>query len=243
MSNILSQINARNLVVNDFDFSDISLRTASERITEFKADPLVLACRLKRHIEEGNGYLSLESNDLVELITPEDVELAETIRKYYSKKFFWKALADGRSLSDYRTRLINLLENRIDKCKDQDCGIYYKLPWFYQEDMAYEDFKLNYKTESIPRIIYGVKAGPEDFELTYVKSTVSTQRKRKIERFWFTDKTHLYSIEVEQSNPLIDMFRHFLENSNPIKMQGYRSEDRIDQMYFYKIYKFNFTKV
>lgn len=241
MSHIISQIQARNLLLDDFDFSS-STGKYQERITEFKADPLVLSCVLKKYIEEGKGYISLENENLVELITPADIELSEKIRKYYTKKFFWTALSNDRQLSDYRTRLINLLENRIDKCKDQDCGIYYKLPWFYEEDMSYEDFKSKYKIDSVPRIVYGGTSGPEDLELDYIKSTVSTQRKRKIERFWFTDKTHLYSIEVEQSNPLIEMFRHFLQQSNPVKLQGYRTEDRIDRMYFYKIYRFNFKK-
>lgn len=244
MSTILSAVQARN-ALQDFDINELFNSTMQERITEFTVDPLVLACSLKDLVEKHEGYYQLDDHRVIENISPEIKERAEDIRKYYTKKFFWSALSNDRPLSDYRRRLINLLENRIMSCKDQDCGIYYKLPFFYEEDIVYEDFKKTYKVDhsEIKRIVYGTPNIKEDFNLCYLKSTYSTQRKRKIERFWFTDNTNLYQIEVERDNPLIEMFRVMLdENPTAIKMQGLRSIDRIDQMYFYKLYKFNFKK-
>lgn len=235
MTSIISQIQARNLLLDDFDFVSTQ---AQDRITEFKKDPLVLACVLKKYLEEGKGYLSLESDSLIELITDQDIEYAEAIRKHYTKKFFWSALSN-RPLSDYRRRLINLLENRITKCKDQDCGIYYKLPWFYEEDMTYEELKQKYRTQEVPNIVYGMKKSKELLDLEYLKTTVSTQRKRKIERFWFTDQTYLYGVELDQSNPLMEMFKHYLQDKH-VTVEAYRTADRIDQMHYYKLHNFNF---
>lgn len=244
MTTILSQVQARNQLV-DFDINDfLGSSNMKERITEFQYDPLILACSLKDLVEKQEGYYQLDDSRVIANITPKIEQRAEEIRKYYTKKFFWNALSNNRSLSDYRRRLINLLENRIRSCKDQDCGIYYKLPFFYEEDQVYDDFKKQYKVDDIPFIHYGgAKPALEEFELSYLKSTFSTQRKRRIERFWFTDSKYIYQIEIDRDNPLITMFKSLLEiNPSCVKLEGYKTRDRIDQMYFYKLFKFNFRK-
>lgn len=245
MSTILSQVAARNALV-DFDLNDFLGSTEmKERITEFKHDPLVLACSLKDLLGKQDGYYQLDDPRVIDNITPEIEQHSESVRKYYTKKFFWNALSNSRPLSDYRRRLINLLENRIRSCKDQDCGIYYKLPFFYEEDQVYDDFKKTYKVNhsEVNRIVYGGKPVEEILTLSYLKSTISTQRKRKIERFWFTDSVHLFQIEIDKDNSLIEMFRSFLEdNTTSVKFKTFRTIDRIDELYFYKLFKFSFVK-
>jgi hypothetical protein len=242
-SNIVSVVQARNQLV-DFDINDfLSSTEMKERITEFQYDPLVLACSLKDLVEKQEGYYRLDEQRVIDNITPEIEQQAEEVRKYYTRKFFWNALSNNRALSDYRRRLINLLENRIRSCKDQDCGIYYKLPFFYEEDQVYDDFKKQYMVTDVPNIHYGINKSKEEFELSYLKSTYSTQRKRRLERFWFSNNKYLFQIEVDRDNPLIEMFKTLLEaNPSSVKLEGYRTVDRIDQMYFYKLYKFNFRK-
>lgn len=240
MTNIIAQIQARANPTDDL--LDIFSSTYKEKETEFKVDPLVLACSLKELVEKDQGYFQLDDPRVSENITDATREHAEVVRKYYTKKFFWTAFTDSRGLSDYRRRLINLLENRIRTCKDQDCGIYYKLPWFYEEDMIYDEFKLKYETKDLPRPTFSnvMKKELDVLELEYLKSTYSTQRKRKIERFWFTDQKYLFCIEVDRENILIDMFRAMLTKN--VKLESRTSIDRIDQMYFYKLFKFNFVK-
>ena len=228
--------------VNDFTWDPFE-KEFKERITEFQDDPLVLATTLYRilNISPDNTYLSLDSEFVKESITAEDRVNAEAIRKYYSKKFFWSNLSKA-SISSYRSRLCVLLETKERKCKDQDCGIYYKLPWFYHEDMIYEDFKKQYVTTDIPQIIYGGTVPQKSkLKLTYLKSSICRQHKRKIERFWFTDGTYLYNIELEQENPLLDMFKSYLLDKD-VTIEAFYREDRIDQLYFYKLFKFNFVK-
>lgn len=230
-----------NIITALDDELDIFTSTFKEKNTEFKVDPLVLACSLKDLYEKDQGYYQLQDPRVVDNITDAIQEYAENVRKYYTKKFFWTAFTDSRGLSDYRRRLINLLENRIGSCSDQDCGIYYKLPWFYEEDMIYDEFKLKYETKDLPKYSFSnVAKEPEVLHLEYLKSTFSTQRKRKIERFWFTDQKYLFCIEVDRDNILIDMFRAMLTKN--IKLESKTTIDRIDQMYFYKLFKFNFVK-
>jgi N-glycosylase/DNA lyase len=135
-----------------------------------------------------------------------------------------------------------LLENRVRQCKDQDIGIYFKLPWFYEEDIVYEEFKNNYVVTDLPRLAYNNKPNKTSIKLQFLKTTTSYQRKRKIERFWFTDSKYLYGIEVESNNPLMSMFKEILETKQLHTFNTYISQDRIDQMYFYKLFQFTFDK-
>ena len=207
----------------------------------FKDDPLVLSYIIKTFVEKGE-YVSMEDSRLLDFITPEVRNEVEVIRKYYTKKWFWTSFTDSRMLSDFRSRVCFLLETRNQTCSERDCGIYYKLPWFYDEDMIYDEFKKKYKTEELPHMFYGAKAPKSTYELEYLKSTICTQRKRKIERFWFTDQKYLFNIEVEQDNPLIEMFREFITPGKTVKFDSYITHSRIDKMNYYKLFKFNFTK-
>ncbi len=216
--------------------------TLAERITELKEDPLVLACVRKAYEIAGKGYVSLDDQSLIGLITDQDRELAEKIREYYTKKFFWRALSEVRPLSDYRRRLINLLENRIRNCKDQDCGIYYKLPYFYEEDVVYEEFRKKLKTTEIKPL--GMERQNVVVKsLEFLTTTLSAQRKRKIIRYWFKDSSdYLYGIELTSDNPLLPIFDDYLKENSTVNFKTRIVEDRIDNMNFYKLHAYKFVK-
>ena len=97
-------------------------------------------------------------------------------------------------------------------------------------------------TTDIPTIAYGSRGVKSEFELTYLKSSVCKQQKRKLERFWFTNGTYLYNIEITQDNPLIEMFRNMIEPGKSVRFTGYYKIERLDQMYFYSLFQFNFSK-
>lgn len=236
MSNILTQIQARQIQV-----SDIFSQEYRPQPTAFKSDPLVLACALQDLWLKHERYYNMEGEEVREHVTDEIRERAEEIRKYYTKKWFWASLNDQR-LSDYRRRVCYLLENRISKCEEKDVGIYFKLPWFYDEDMIYEDFKKTYNTTDLPQIKYGMTPVRDRLTLTYLKSSTATQQKRKLERFWFTDGSYLFNITVTSDNPLLEMFRNMIEPGKSVTIDSYKSVDRVDQMYYYKLFKFKFVK-
>lgn len=238
--NIIAQIQTRKN--NPFSLTDVFDQKYVKEDTVFKEDPLVLACALQDLWQKHERYYNLEGAEVREHITDEIRARAEEIRKHYTKKWFWRSL-NGCQLSDFRQRVCYLLENRIRTCNERDVGIYFKLPWFYEEDMIYDDFKKQLNTTDVPSIRYGgMSPVKERLTLTYLKSTISTQNKRKLERFWFSDETYLFSITVTHDNPLLDMFRDMLEIGEPVTFETYRSLDRIDQMHYYKLFKFKFVK-
>lgn len=215
-----------------------------EKDTEFKEDPLVLSVSLKDLMDKNPGaYYSLEDLRVFENINDEIRDRAEQVRKYYGKKYFWSNLSSTRPLSGFRSRLCYLLENRVRTCKDKDAGIYYKVPYFYDEDMIYDEFKKQYKTDDVPRI--GEITTPRAkhrFTLKYIKTTSSRQQKRNINRFWFTDDTYLYSIEINNDNPLLELFKQLVVEKMTVTLESNYNIDRIDQMYFYKLFNFTLAK-
>jgi hypothetical protein len=113
----------------NIDFSDVFSKTYQEKQIEFKDDPLVLSVAARDLVAQFPGqFFSLEDLRVYEHVNDNHKEEAERIRKYYTRKFFWKQLESTRNISDFRGRLCYLLENRVRTCKDQDSGIYYKLP-------------------------------------------------------------------------------------------------------------------
>lgn len=231
-----------NVIVNDLD--NIFSATYKEKEVEFKEDPLVLSVSVKDLMDQNPGqFFSLEDTRVTEHIN-EDIKIkAEQIRKYYGRKYFWNNLTNGTRQSDYRGRVCYLLENRIHTCKDKDAGIYYKLPYFYDEDMIYDEFKKQYNTTDVPRIVYGGKApAKKSLTLKYLKSTSSRQQKRNINRFWFTDDTYLYGIEITNDNPLLELFKQLVVEQVTVTFDTHHNVDRLDQMYFYKLYNFTLAK-
>jgi hypothetical protein len=226
----------------NISISDIFSATYKEKETEFKEDPLVLSVAARDLVEQCPGqFFSLEELRVYEHVNDNHKEEAERIRKYYTRKFFWKQLESNRNISDFRSRLCYLLENRVRSCKDQDSGIYYKLPYFYHEDMIYEEFKTKYNTTEVPRTSSLIASKPK-VTLRYLKTSVSRQKKRNVNRFWFTDDTYLYNIEIASDNPLLELFKQLVIEKMTITFDTYYNVDRIDQMYFYKLYNFTLTK-
>ena len=241
MNKIVSQVQTRNSLIEDF--SIFEQKTYLENETLFVEDPLVLACSLKELSKRNaNSFYSLSSDEVSGNITQEIREHAEVVRKYYTKKFFWTNLTNSRMLSDFRSRVCFLLENRITKVKDQDQGIYFKIPWFYDEDMIYENFKKTLRVDTIASL-GNARHNKMIKRLEFLKTSFSWQRKRKITRYWFKDDNQfLYGIELESDNPLLEMFDQYLKDNPVPVLETYLKEDRIDNMNFYKLYQFKFLK-
>lgn len=232
--------NLSNNLVNDFD---IFTSNYIEKEKKFKEDPLVLSVSLRDLSSKTEGcHYSLDDSKVIDNITDDIRSLAEQIRKYYGKKYFWSNLSNNRQLSGFRSRACYLLENRILNCNERDIGIYYKLPYFYNEDMIYDDFKKQFNTTDLPKLDNSSPTVKHRLTLNYIKNTSSRQNKRNLNRFWFTDNTYLYGIEIANDNILLDMFNQLVTEKGSVTFDSYCNIDRIDQMYFYKLFKFTLAK-
>jgi hypothetical protein len=222
----------------DFDFEDIfeAKHQKEDREIEYKEDPLLLSCCAKSVFEKGGRYRSFEDESLLDMITGEHRAHAHAIRKYFSKKFFWKNLENSCPLSPFRQRVLFLLESKTKVIKEKDTGIFYKLPYFYEEDQVYERFKKELKTgenfHSSDRSFYT----EQKRSLEYLEKTIGWQGKDKIVRYWFKDQDQcLYNFVITEKNPLKDFFTGFIEQNSQHEFVCKISTARIENMNFYMI--------
>jgi hypothetical protein len=211
---------------------------------KFDTDPLVRAVSAKDLVDRSpDTHYGLQDDSRVTDNITDDVKVrAEEIRKYYTKRFFWDALKNGKPLSPIRTRMVQLLENRITDCNENDVGIYYKLPYFYEEDRTYEEFSKLYNTAKLSPL--GNKRSNKFAKrLKFVKSTKGIQKNVKSQYFWFTDDNKdLYNITIELGNPLLSLFEQIIENNPDPLFQTYLKETRLDKLHYYKLYSFTLLK-
>lgn len=221
--------------LKDFEVHDSTKE--EERLISLKADPLELACLLKIRVPT---YGDIEDSRLVDEITPEIRAHAESVRKYYAKRWFWTAL-NNRSLSPFRQRAQYLLESRTCQIKKKDIGIYIKLPWFYEEDIVYEDLKKELITTDLPNLRLGRDKSLRRLE--FVRETFGWQGKRRMKRYWFKDENnYLYGLEVETGNPLLPMFDDMIAERQTCLFETHLSHDRIDKLHYYKLHSYKLLK-
>jgi hypothetical protein len=214
-----------------------------ESIHKFDTDPLVSSVSAKDLVDRSpDTHYSLRDDIRVkDNITPAIEARAEEIRNYYTKRFFWDAL-NGKPLTTIRTRIVQLLENRIFDCNENDVGIYYKLPYFYEEDQTYEEFSKLYNTKKLSPL--GNKRSNKFAKrLQFVKSTKGIQKNTKSKYFWFTDDNRdLYNIAIELGNPLLSLFEQIITDNPTPLFETYLKEDRLDKLHYYKLYSFKLLK-
>jgi hypothetical protein len=214
-----------------------------ESIHKFDIDPLVSSVSAKDLVDRSpDTHYSLRDDIRVkDNITPAIEARAEEIRNYYTKRFFWDAL-NGKTLTPIRTRMVQLLENRIADCNDNDVGIYYKLPYFYEEDKTYEEFSDLYNTKKLSPL--GNKRSNKFAKrLQFVKATKGIQKNTKSKYFWFTDDNKdLYNVSIELGNPLLSLFEQIITDNPTPLFETYLKEDRLDRLHYYKLYSFKLLK-
>lgn len=219
------------------DFEGLQSSTYEETPIKLGVDPLEAACVIK---SLAPNFEDIESRRVAELITPEIKEYAEEIRKYYTKAWFWNAMS-GSKLSPFRQRANFLLESRSREFLRKDVGIYVKLPWFYEEDMIHNDLKKLTITTDLPNI--RTVGGKRQCQLEFLKTSNGWQGKRKTVRYWFKDvDNYLYGLELEMSNPLLEMFDDAVKEKAVCVFETYLAENRIDKMHYYKLHSYKLLK-
>ena len=230
MSNILEVTDW----IKDFELS----ATYDEKPETYKFDLLEAAVVLYDHAP---AFLSIEESRVLDAIDQDVKDRAEAIRKFYTKQWFWNSLSSNRSMSAFRQRAHYLLESRTREVLKKDIGIYVKLPWFYEEDMIYNEFKKELITTDIPHIL--PSKGISQRRLEFLKTSNGWQGKRRSKRYWFKDDNRfLYGIDLEMANPLLPFFEEAIFANPTCIFEAYLSIDRIDKMYYYKLTQYKLLK-
>lgn len=201
------------MVKSSFPMSPLfaNLDNKTGKTTVFQQDVIVLSCTRQRlnSITENNGkYYSID-NKLVEHIQPVDIEQANVIRDYYSKKILvWQL--NGKRLSSFRTALAELLSRNGLAITDDLIGIAYSLPDFYNYDCKFDLARENIFIAAPTEI-----NKPATKILKPVFKLNKRRRSTKLFEYWFevSGRGQPAKITIIHDNPLRPLWDSIYENA------------------------------
>ena len=175
----------------------------------------------------------LLDSELFRLVSEEDIEQANTIRDYYSKKIMvWKL--KNIHLTNYREDLNSFIHSDGKTFKETMLPLVYRLPEFYEYDIEFDKMSFEYNKE--------VKLHPATTKhLTYIKSlSVNTRRLKKIE-YWFSDNhNNLVQMNVDTHNPLSSLLDKVITKGS-IDLEGRYATRNRDGNEFLRVEKYKFV--
>jgi hypothetical protein len=181
---------------------------SKESHVTFRDDPVAMACAVHRSwkTHETPQFQELESA----LITSEDRDRAEAIRRYYGAKFVEMALR-GRQPSEFRLKLAEVLDGRR-QLKESEIGMLYRLPYFYDEDTDTDWIYANTASGQTLEYYRGLEHLVKPLTLTPLRQVLRSQRLGDSIKYWFvTQHGHPAVISVAKSNPLNAMMDSLFE--------------------------------
>lgn len=109
-------------------------RPAAPRAT-FRDDPLALSCASYRLYkdEPARRFVNIDTVKA----TAEDRARAQAIRDYYNARYTMKALRGG-TLTEWQSKAAQFLSGMYH-LNTEELGMLYKLPYFYEEDLAVDE--------------------------------------------------------------------------------------------------------
>lgn len=164
-------------------------------------DPLALSWACYRQTQDHREQTVFSDLTNVEPI-PYDFEMANLSRTFYRDRIIFKKLK-GIKISKFSQDLYQLLSS--NSVNNNNIGMLYRIPYFYQEDMARKDLQNFYQpirphNRKIP--------GFRDLSLQ-CHSEIHKFRKSNNEiEFWFYDSLKQpYMFSVAKANPLLLLFQ------------------------------------
>lgn len=196
---------------------------------KFNVDPLACSVASVRVF----GSYGIQADET--LLTAEDYTIAADIRKYYAKKYFWNSIKTNRPQSEYRAnaqRLLSIEKNW--RLTDRETGLFVKLPAFYAEDIVYDKFISQFKTDI--DTYKGTSTPDAVKKLTYLEKTFRWQNVKRVS-YWFTDdENHLINFTTASDHPFNALFEDKIQTPQVFKFA--RGIDRIGAMWHNTIRSF-----
>jgi len=210
------------------DFTSIYEKNTNKVVT--KNSLLVLgSCCYRLNKSQDTINYSIDALEIKDAVTDVDLEYANKVADYYSKKLMLIKL-NGNDLSAFRQDLVRLLHDDFlvgaqYHTPEKYTGMAFKLPYFYEYDVAMDKLfnysKLTYKPTT------GIK------QLKYI-FTLQTSRKHygKMSEYWFVDKDdNKYCLEYNKENGLTSLLDNVIQKYD-IVVKGLFGVRRKDYDYF-----------
>lgn len=201
-------------IVEDDDFDILSPPTVYDNSTSrvpkapvpdatFSDDPLALSI---------TSYLIWKNNPSRRWVAFSEVgrpgyearEMAAEIRKYYLHRSTMKVLM-GKTPTEFQYKMNAFLAD-IRPLKTDELGLLYRIPYFYQEDLALDQvFEGAQQIEQDGPVLYSIT---NHTTLTPIQEVLKSRRSGDFCQFWFSDTGGQRCVyEVKSDNKLLSVFR------------------------------------
>jgi hypothetical protein len=186
-------------------------------VAEFSDDPVALSIT-SYLIWLKNPRRRWVSVDEVGQVAPEARSMAQELRTYYLHRGTMKIL-QGHQPTEFQNKMMGLLAD-TRRLKTDELGLLYRLPYFWQEDMALDrvfEGATDPNHPEDPTSRYMTRHAP----LTPIREILKSRKSGDMSQFWFSDSDgHRYMYAVRADNSLISVFRSlFKRESMQIKAQ------------------------
>ena len=209
------------------------------QVIETTEDLLALSCAWYR-IRNANHTLqphitNLLADELFNHLRPEDREMADKVRDYYTKKFMVMTLKDQK-LTMFRQDLKDYLVGAGNKFVEKTIPMIYRMPEFYVHDVAFDEIKIDFE-KTIPKFDSLTRRVTErNVKLTPIKSFKKNSKSRgKFVEYWLKDsRNHAYRFGIRQENTLLGLW-DTLFNSGEMTISLNVQTSRRDDLEFFNI--------
>ena len=180
----------------------------------FSDDPLALSVT-SYLIWKSNPHRRWVSVSDVGRPSPEARDLAHEIRRYYLHRNTINVL-QGQTPTEFQYKMNGFLAD-IRPLKTDEQGLLYRIPYFYQEDLALDAiFEGADQPEMDGPTLYGTTSHTI---LTPIQEVLRSRKSGDFVQFWFSDTSgHRCVYDVKADNKLLSVFRSlFKQKELPVK--------------------------
>jgi hypothetical protein len=192
--------------LNDWKQDIAEIELSSLKLMVFKDDPVAMAVSVHRQWKE-TPTIGIRWADLEDaVITPEDRQVSAELRKYYADRIMMTMLGNNK-ISEFRRKLYGVVTDSVSLNKS-DVGLLYRLPYFYEEDLAVdrvmERTQPVQQRESTDRV-HGC--------FTVIERVLRSRRAGDYTQLWMTREgsSAPYMITVKSDNPYHRLIVKLLE--------------------------------
>jgi hypothetical protein len=191
-------------------------------LATFSDDPVALSIQ---------SYLIWKSNpqrrwvpvDEVGRVTPEARAMAQELRTYFLHRNTMKVL-QGQTPTEFQYKMNGLL-NDIRPLPQDELGLLYRLPYFWQEDLALDQVfegATNIEAKPDGPHLPVIRHMTAHVRLVPIREVLRSRKSGDFVQFWFADSAgqrHVYAVRAD--NSMISLFRSlFKRESIQVKAQA-----------------------
>jgi hypothetical protein len=182
----------------------------------FRDDPVVLGVAAYRLWKTQALTRWTDFSDIT--VESEDHLVAQNLRSYYQERtqhILFDVLRKGTNgVSEFRKKLALIAVDQYKDYVERDRGLFYRLPYFYHEDLALD--RVSAKSTTTDLHYYAQSASQaQELCLTPLERVFRSRRSTEAVLFWFLDQAQqgLYQFTVLSNNPLLSLFDSMCEQS------------------------------